>query len=797
MADPIRLYAQFTDDIGDTWQINIHQNGWPVSADEFNLGPDGFVLRYSGSNEDRYQPIIGSEVSFTLVENKSTHTAFLTALATSQDPDFTVSIYKDPDGANTLFWTGVLLAEQVELMDEAYPIMNTMNAVDDLGNLKNVKYTDAGTPYTGRDTIAEHITKCLLKTRALHVYGSGDVFLKYANNFSPGTFLSTNPLIQSEVNHSAFYDTDDNGIANYLSTYDVLSNLAVTFNARVFMSEGFFYFVPVGAAENDETIDFFTVTKSGTVSAAATSVSTQLVVGTDIVKLKGGSTTFLPPLQEVRRKWITNGNFPVLFANAQYLNPVGQQPEIGDTVNDNNLTYGSGTVLRLQLGYEHTYEGGGTFVDEDKVGRLVLRLRIKCGAYYYVNSLTFGPDTIPYGNWNESYEIDKMNFSDPVWQTTLGYYYVPLTAGQVYLDRNTGTFHNNLGATNYVLYVLPNGALLTIDLEDLPAQSTGLELIGEVIGYDHEGVVITDITGVNAYGKLNPFGMYAMTGSTTNGDFVTYIATTNETNQVVYEQEDVEFGSINLETHRNIFDNISTPAQIIDRWNSLANPSIDYAIHRLGVAEILAGQSLSTPVKRGRHYKRFVSPFHMMKFGSDFYLPFETTYIARPVEGEYEAFLLSSNDTDVVSPDGTIGDTHDPQDDSEPVVDTRNLIDEESGNIPVAVFKRFLQQPITDVENRDGGTYNVRNTDALIFNSWAGPNGSSTINLPPTSGNEGRIIRFKSDSTISANGYVRIRPDNVSETIDGATSYDFKRSYDGLSILCHDSKWFIIQKKEK
>jgi hypothetical protein len=131
------------------------------------------------------------------------------------------------------------------------------------------------------------------------------------------------------------------------------------------------------------------------------------------------------------------------------------------------------------------------------------------------------------------------------------------------------------------------------------------------------------------------------------------------------------------------------------------------------------------------------------------------------------------------------------------VYDLRNAIAAEDGNLPPNVFQRLLQQPVTDVENRDGSTYDVSSTDALIFNSWAGPNGSSTINLPSTTGNDGRIIRFKSDSTISANTYVRIRPDDVSETIDGATSYDFNRSYDGLSILCHDSKWFIIQKKEK
>ena len=238
MADAIRLHAEFTDDLGTAYKLNIHQNGFVGSSTEFNLGADGFTLRYSGNNEDRMQPIIGSEVTFTLIENVAAHTTFLTALGTSEDADFTVSIFKDPDGANTLFWTGVLLHEQVVLQDEAFPIQNTMTAVDDLGNLKNVLYNNDGTAYTGRDTLAEHLIRCLNKTRALHVYATSDVFLKYANDFKPSTFTSANALIELEVNHAAFYNVNDEGFVEFFSAYKVLQNLATTMNARVFFSDG-------------------------------------------------------------------------------------------------------------------------------------------------------------------------------------------------------------------------------------------------------------------------------------------------------------------------------------------------------------------------------------------------------------------------------------------------------------------------------------------------------------------------------------------------------------------------------
>ncbi len=110
MADPIRLFAEFKDDLGNDYRLNIHQAGWQVTPFEFNVYADGFTLRYTGDNENRMQAVIGSEVTFTLVENDAQHSLFITALATSQDAEFTLSIYKDPDNTNTLFLTAVILS---------------------------------------------------------------------------------------------------------------------------------------------------------------------------------------------------------------------------------------------------------------------------------------------------------------------------------------------------------------------------------------------------------------------------------------------------------------------------------------------------------------------------------------------------------------------------------------------------------------------------------------------------------------------------------------------------------------
>jgi len=66
---------------------------------------------------------------------------------------------------------------------------------------------------------------------------------------------------------------------------------------------------------------------------------------------------------------------------------------------------------------------------------------------------------------------------------------------------------------------------------------------------------------------------------------------------------------------------------------------------------------------------------------------------------------------------------------------------------------------------------------------------------------EGRLFRFKSDDTISANGYYIIRPDATDHSagtrIDGSSSFIQNRDYDGIAILCHASQWYVVQRKSK
>jgi hypothetical protein len=93
----------------------------------------------------------------------------------------------------------------------------------------------------------------------------------------------------------------------------------------------------------------------------------------------------------------------------------------------------------------------------------------------------------------------------------------------------------------------------------------------------------------------------------------------------------------------------------------------------------------------------------------------------------------------------------------------------------------------------------VNENDYILFVTWSGGNGTFTIALPPIESSEGRMIRIKTDSTISNSTALSITPDDgdTGVLIDGESSSSMTRSYDGATYLAHNGEWWVIQKKDK
>ena len=773
MADPIRLYAEFTDDLGTDYRVNIHDADFTGTAGTFKLGADGFVLTYTGNNEDRLQGVIGSELTFTLTEQTSIHTTFMDLLTTSAEQRFSVSVYKDPDGVNSKYWFGVLYPEQVTRPYDYQPIQNTLTAADDLGNLQYVKHDS-----TGGGDVPTLLLQCLNRTRATHLW-STDNFLYYVNDFKAVVYTGSNQLIDTGISNLSLGNPDSNGVDQYYSTFEILESLTKVFNARLFQSDGVWWFLPLGAQKFDPT----ELTVEGK-QKDGTDITQQLFASdrpfnATLERLRGYQYSGLVPLKEVRRTRKYNGNYPLIYDNLY------TETEFGNTLEDTDVDYLQDTEFLITGTFNYEYDGDGVATGDNIVARVMLRFLVKVGTQYLQRDAQFTETTLDFqlGALDDGVlEYTSHVYSNPQWTATPEYYEVV-----------SYVFNRNEGGE----VTMP----IVINTPALPSDQTGMDLTVTIVGIDEDGAFDSNLVSTSAADFKISVLRADLLGNNALGDEVVFTATNSDTARGEIDQGLCLFGDGETQNADGVIRvTVGVNAVPVTQWQSLNYTGTGVGINRLGVQEILAGQRISTPIQRGTVYGSDLKMWQTLDDTAGDFALFQFTFTARSVETELEAFLVARDATTVTTAIGDAIDvvdpiTHNPGLGVTGATEALNrtlLIGEDS-------YGSRVQYRTATVTNRAGTTYNVRPIDYMIMNTWSGGNGASIIYLPLVADNEGRSIQFHSDGTIAANQYVSLRPNtgDTGVTIDGATSYDFNRAYDGVTILCHNSNWYLIQKKEK
>jgi|TARA_R100000081_G_scaffold55840_1_gene27425 hypothetical protein len=779
MADPIRLFAEFTDDQGTDWRLNIHDSDFTGVAREFNLGADGFVLRYSGNNEDRYQPIIGSEVTFTLTETEVAHETFMDLLATSAEQRFSVSIRKDPDGTDDFWWGGVLYPEQVVRPYDSRPIQNTLTAADDLGNLQSILYDNDGSAYTGAVSTLDHLLNCLNKTRATHLWGTDD-FLYYVNDFKSDDYAGSNQLEDTRISHYGLYNPDSNGQNQFYSTFQVLENLAKVWNARLFQAQGKWWFLPVGAQKYSSTLTVEGTQKDGT-AITQQSLNAEKAFDSTFERLRGYEYTFLPPLKTVSRVRRYNGNYPIVFDS------VYTESEFGTTKSDTDIDYDTGTVFAVSGTLVYNYDGDGTSTGNDRVGRIRLQFTIKAGTKYLQRNVTYDGSQLVFFGFGDPdewpYEYTSHVYGDVSWQSSSATYSI---VSEIF-DKRDG------GELELPFYILTPA---------LASDENGLDITIQIFGIDDDGANNTALVATSDADYDISVLRADIVEGTALGDTVEFTATNSDNARGAIDQGEFLFGDEEAQNADGIIRVLSGVNYIsTDAWDSLNDTTAALGINRLGVKEILAGQRKATKVQRGEIFGSQIYMWQVLDDSSEYYALFEMTYTARPVYTQLEAFFLTQDASTVTTAIGDAVNTNDPII-LEPIVGiagTGDTFNRYAGNGFAQLGSRN-QTSVRSIQSRDTLVSSVNDTDLHIVNSWTGANGQGFIELPLIAESHGRVIQFHSDASISAVKYVTLRPNtgDTGVTINGATTYDFDRSYDGITVLGHtDNNWYIIQKKEK
>jgi hypothetical protein len=314
-----------------------HTSGTDLGR-EFHLGPDGFRESYEGPSQTALMPGIWTqklEVT-TIWENPLELESVLSDIAGGGDGLYFMQVRTNITTSSrqgTPFY--VILPEAISVADDADNVQATFVGTDGLAMLRDVKYNNAGNPYTDHQTIKQHIenvqSKHLLFDVAQSIgalYSSASRLRIAESNISvddelyslyPPSTSSGTPK-RMRVHHRTFHKQGQDGVNEYFSAYDVLESICLTLNLAVSIQDCYLRFSTV-------------VTDYGTLSgrrynwdgteAALTSLQDDYHFNgiyspnTPVYNnIKGANwtRTFLPPAGDVRLIRNTQGDQGVIYA---------------------------------------------------------------------------------------------------------------------------------------------------------------------------------------------------------------------------------------------------------------------------------------------------------------------------------------------------------------------------------------------------------------------------------------------------------------------------------------------------
>lgn len=615
----VRLTSTFNDEHGGRWKIDIHDSDYSSSASEFTVGGDGFTLSYDGKADDLLDPIIGSSLEFTFYEENNTHESALDIISTAEEGRFTVEITKDPDGSPAKYWVGVVLPEMVSRPDVYWPRPTTISATCDLGNLKNIDFNNDGTSYTGKESMRVILLECLRKVRTTTTHwgtSTFDVFLSLCDGIYADNQSSTS-LSNHRINQSLFRNPDDNGTPRYFSTYEVLKSIAITYNARIFLADGHFWFVPVSQYQNNAgNLVRFGYRRTGGSATVATSLTANVNQGSTFKRLSGGRETHLPALKRVHRSMDTLAVHPIVAD--QDLDPYSTT-----TLTDDGRVYSEGQVLIVGGQFVYNWQDGhsGAVPSNlfDQIAAFEIRFTIKVGAKYLTRTATYNASTNYNATGNAILEYFLPEYGEDTWTTSAGYY--PIVWGE---------FAN--------LYAPPvvRGDAFTFSFT-IPEDLTGLELSVDIVGRDDQGNLFA--AAIDGDGTTAPVIQFLNMAVYYGGDQiptqVEFRATSAKNSRHSIDQGTVLFGDTigdvtlgELEVYTG--SEWTTPDTWVVSGLEFETAASSGFIHKVGVDEVL--RMRLNPVKVWEADWRGSVDFHLWNtlfFDSTYWLPLSHKFEAQ------------------------------------------------------------------------------------------------------------------------------------------------------------------------
>lgn len=836
-----RIFAEFTSSNQIDYVIEIHDTEFSGAAQEVSIGGDGFQINWDGDTDEVYSPIIGSSASFTLYDNgEQWMSDFITLFKQYQEERFFVVIYREAsaryvnnltnvstnfearvaaDGgevesptcykqdiidlgntfryigpiADHIYWFGWVVQDLIEVEDISNPTQYSFKAVDGISKMRDKDYEYSASTRTITDTLFNIIND---STPAQYLTQTLTLFRTISNYWSEEQTYSatTDPLSITRFPANTFTNYTDIGTIEYSNGLDIIRELCLVFGCRFYFDDGQFRFEQFSQRAENELREFKYL-MDGTADGYE-DVAVDFDVDQIAVHRSQGMFRWLPAVNKIQLTDVKKANVNIIGGSVTYDSTFGDEINVGLIPSaDNGRIY-----LEMASRFE-TYIATPTSGSAVPVFSVTIRLEPSDGSanQYWSNALVSGVTSFGAGSWS----------------TTLGTY--KWAANSVTRSQNTTT----TTAHTMVTGPLPKDGEIFLDVTILGFYDASGSSTSFFIGGNSYDWAVT-INKARFENDNSPASIAAVIGYSTNPSTKIKSNLTLDLGEVRLYNGSGELGSLYVYDGANW---VPSGGWRVGNSGTFENTSA------LVTSDLM--QFHNNPIERWEGVMIYPENFKaLLRFDTHEWIAMRATLNANRDELQGEWFRISPDNTnvtigtpiDVVDTDfgnndaadavghyanisiGDIGGMNIDQDNNAigPYQETATggqingsaVITGDATLEAGLTHEGFLIENITDVTHSAGSTYNVQDTEYMIFNTWSGGNGTATINLPAARDNEGRLLRFKSDSTISANTSITLSPSG-SETIDGDPEFAFNRDYDGVMLLAHDSDWYIIQRKSK
>jgi len=846
-----RLYAEFTSSYFIDYVIEFHDNEFTGAAQKIQVSGDGFQLNYSGQTDNIYSPIIGSSVNVGIVNQGEPHLLeYISLLKQYQQDRFSVVIYRGasarfinnlsnvaslfearvsndggsvespncykqdiidlggtfryiPPISEKLYWAGIIVQDLIEIEDVSNPATFSVQATDGISKLG-----DAIVTTSAFRQITNQFINALDTTNVLDLYETDDAILSVSCDWWAQEMTynaNNNPLDETWADFRAFDTIDEDGVLSGRTWHEVLEQICYIFGLRFYYANGKYRLEQLFIRDNAAFVEHNYQKDKTKIDNVVVSYERTIDQLSGQARLAGNIFNYLPAVNNVS-----------VVVNKE---PKAIKGVVSDDVSQPTTEVGFiASTPANQIFFTFYHVGNVTINTPVSSANIFMKLRLNVELYDF--------------NANTTYYLKRtftgMTPSGITWTTTqAGSGYEVIIGPLQEFDRD------ELLVTGITSVITPN----------VPEDGD--------VSFDWEFVEFVKSNGTtHTLNAANQYGWQMETRNltTTNGQGIT-----NETTRIRALSPNAGIKS-NLSyelPEMNLFTGNGEQGSLIDvnqvgginirvpysNWRE-GNSGTYVEIQRLVTKEFM--KLMNAPIEKYLGGMYSIHDFNeRLEFDGKEWIQLGGTFSANMDQWDGEWFAIDKADitptfedvttkSDVTSFDGVNGITGNTSFSGLDVInlDTNILDVTTTANVGTDLdvggdtgltgrldvtgsttltgdttlnnmdHQGILIQEITDITNSANSTYDVGDTEYMMFNTWSGGNGTATINLPRAGDNEGRLLRFKSDGTIGANTSITLTPSSP-DTIDGDPEFSFNRDFDGVMLLAHNSNWFIIQRKAK